>query len=117
MIDLENPEAFLDSLVNTYSKYFWMNNNDNEVSIGIRNVMQVCLECNSEAHIHLYVDDKCIVTKTYPIESTVGDKMNYILLLTKSYLTNNTKFDYQNYYAKILITQSEQIINYYFKDK
>ena len=57
------------------------------------------------------------LNENYPIESTLGDKMNYILLLTKSYLTNNTKFDYQNYYAKTLITQSEQIINYYFRDK
>jgi hypothetical protein len=117
MIDLENPEDFLDSLINTYSRYFWMNSNENEASIGIKNTMQVCLEYGSLAHIHLYADDKFVLTNTYPIESAVGDKVKFILVLTKSYLTDNTKFDYQNYYAKILIIQSEQIINYYFKDK
>ena len=116
MIDLKNPEDFLDSLINTYSRYFWILVNDNEISIGTRHTMQVILEYDKSVMMHLYIDDAHILTKTYPAESAVGDKVKYLLLFTKSYLTNNTKFDYQNYYAKILITQSEQIISYYFRE-
>ncbi len=118
MRELERPVEFFDTLINTFSKYYWGNNNkDTEAWLGTRYIAQVRFESSCVALIHLYCNNEYLMTRAYQLNSTEGEKINHIINTVRLYLANDTKFDYQNYYAKVLIRQSEQIINHYFKEK
>jgi hypothetical protein len=117
MRELEHPVEFLDTLINTFSKYYWGNNNrQSEAWVGTQYIAQVRFEYHSSAMIYLYINNEFRLCKTYPLESEEGKRIESIINHVYHYLSNNTKFDYQNYYAKVLIRQSEQIINHYFKE-
>jgi hypothetical protein len=117
MINLVHPVEFLESIINTFPKYFWGNyNNDAEAWIGIKSLAQVRFECNSLAYLHLYRHNEYELSLSYDLESVEGKLIQQLIKETRKYFASPKNSSYQNFYSTVLIKQSEQIINYYFKE-
>jgi hypothetical protein len=117
MIELVDPVEFLKTVMNTFPKYFWGNyNNDEEAWIGIKSLAQVRFEYGVSASIHLYANNEYKMSVTYTPDSVEGKLILQLIREARKYFVSPKNSSYQNFYSTILIKQSEQIINYYFKE-
>lgn len=117
MITLEQPVAFLTTILNTFPRFFWGNyNNDKEAWIGIKSMAQVRFEYNESASLHLYMDNEHVVSFTYEPDSETCKMIEKLVKEVSNYFSVPKNSSYQNFYSAALLKQSEQIIRYYFKE-